>query len=294
MKQTIEIKKRNFLFLLFLVAILPIILWSVFTAVLFQSRAANFVSLESELGILSGNVIAANDTTASGGRYILFGIPIQTSPPSPIVTASPSPNPTASTRPTVMPSPSGSPNSLTYDQLKILIDTYKATHSGNGGKDWDILGCCSGASRTPAQIAADPQAQVLRSICGPDQLPIIPNIAWEYGGADHPWINPQVSALVYCVYIPVHSSTTHWQYNPTTNHVIADAYVKFPDQNPCKNQLGANLVLSCLGDSTNSEIFVDTASFHDGNDVGFDLSVSTSQINLLLPDGSKVLFINNI
>ena len=64
-------------------------------------------------------------------------------------------------------------------EVKALVLAYKAAHPGNGGKDWDIN------AKTPGQIAADPAAKQLLSLCGPDQRPVIPLIAWEYGGMDH-------------------------------------------------------------------------------------------------------------
>jgi hypothetical protein len=179
-------------------------------------------------------------------------------------------------------------SSLTADQVRIWAEAYKAAHPGNGGKDWDIISCCAGASRTPAQIAADPAAQQLLSVCGTDQRPIIPLLAWEYGGSDHAWINPQASAVAYCVYIPAVPSTSHWQYDATADHVTADVFVRFPDQNPCNNQVGANQVLNCLGDATNIQILVDTASLRDGADVGLSLANSSTDLNLIMPDGTKV------
>jgi hypothetical protein len=176
----------------------------------------------------------------------------------------------------------GAGGTPTCDQIKGLAEAYKAAHPGNGGKDWDIN------AKTPAQIAADPAAQQLLSICGKDQRPIIPLLAWEYGGSDHPWINPQASAVAYCVYVPVKPSSANWQYDPAMDHVTADVYVKCPDQNPCKNQQGANQVLSCLGDATNIEIFVDAASLNDGVDVGLSLANASTDLNLILPDGTKV------
>jgi hypothetical protein len=176
----------------------------------------------------------------------------------------------------------------TADQVRMWAEAYKAAHPGNGGKDWDIISCCGGATRTEASLAADPAAQQLRGICGPGQLPVIPILAWEYGGGDHQWINPQASALVYCVYIPVKPSTVHWSYDAAKDHVTADVYVKFPDQNPCKGMMGANQVLGCLGNPTNIEILVDTASLHDGADVGLTLANSSTDLNLILPDGTKV------
>jgi hypothetical protein len=176
----------------------------------------------------------------------------------------------------------GSTGPAICDQIEGWAQAYKAAHPGNGGKDWDIN------AKTPAQIAADPAAQQLLSICGQDQRPVIPLLAWEYGGADHPWINPQASAVAYCVYIPVKPSSSHWQYDSASDHVTADVYVTCPEQNPCKNQQGANQILACLGDPTNIEILVDTASLNDGVDVGLALSNASTDLNLILPDGTKV------
>jgi hypothetical protein len=81
-------------------------------------------------------------------------------------------------------------SSPSYDEAKQWIDAYKAAHPGQGGKDWDIN------AKTSAEIAADPAAQQLLSLCGKDERPVIPELAWEYGGMDHSWINPQASALV--------------------------------------------------------------------------------------------------
>ena len=177
--------------------------------------------------------------------------------------------------------------SPTADEVGDWVKAYKAAHPGNGGKDWDIISCCKGATRTAASLAADPAAQQLRSICGKDQLPVIPQLAWEYGGKDHPWINPQASALVYCVYIPSKEPSPHWRYDAAKGHVTADVYVKFPDQNPGKDEKGANQVMKCLGDKSNIEILVDTASLHDGADVGLELSEASTDLNLILADGSK-------
>ena len=170
----------------------------------------------------------------------------------------------------------------TCDQIQGWAEAYKAAHPGNGGKDWDIN------AKTPAQIAGDPAAQQLLSICGKDQRPVIPILAWEYGGMDHSWINPQASAVAYCVYIPVKPNSGNWQYDAAADHVTADVYVLCPDTNPCKNQQGANQVMACLGDPTNIEILVDTASLNDGVDVGLALANASTDLNLILPDGSKV------
>jgi hypothetical protein len=70
--------------------------------------------------------------------------------------------------------------------------------------------------------------------------------------------------------------------------VTADVYVKFPEQNPCKGQHGANLVKACIGDDTNFEILVDTASIDDGRDVGLSLANASTTLRLILADGNKV------
>lgn len=174
----------------------------------------------------------------------------------------------------------------TCDQIKAWAEAYKAAHPGNGGKDWDVN------AKTDAQLASDPEAQRLASVCGPGQRPVIPIIAWEYGGSDHPWTNPEQSALIYCVYIPVSPSTDNWKYDAGTDHVTADVYVKCPDQNPCKDRQGADQVAGCMGDPTNFEILVDTASLRDGADAGLSLANSSTELILILPNGTKVHLYN--
>jgi hypothetical protein len=168
-----------------------------------------------------------------------------------------------------------------FEQVKGWVETYKAAHPGNRGRDWDIN------AKTPAQVAADPAARQLLSLCGADQRPVIPLLAWEYGGASHQWINPQKSALVYCVYTPVRNPSPNWRYDKASDQVTSDVYVKFPDQNPCRNQQGANQVTGCIGDETNFEILVDTASINDGHDAGLSLASASTALKLILPDGSK-------
>jgi hypothetical protein len=182
----------------------------------------------------------------------------------------------------------GSTTGPTHDQVKAWVDAYRMAHPGNGGKDWDIN------AKTPAQVAADPAAQQLLALCGKDQRPVIPLLAWEYGGLDHQWINPQASALVYCVYIPVKPSTPNWTYDAAMDHIVADVYVRFPDQNPCKAQQGANQVTACIGDMSNFEILVDTASLHDGADAGLMLANSSTELRLILPSGTKVHLVENL
>jgi hypothetical protein len=171
---------------------------------------------------------------------------------------------------------------LTAEQVKAWAEAYRAAHPGNGGKDRDLN------AKTPAQLAADPVARQLLAVCGPDQRPVIPILAWEYGGADHPWINPAASALVYCVYIPVKPSTAHWRYDLAMDRVTADVYVRFPAQNPCKDRAGRDQVMACLGDPTNIEILVDTTSLGDGAGAGLSLSNSSTQLQLILPGGMTI------
>jgi hypothetical protein len=172
--------------------------------------------------------------------------------------------------------------SPSFEQARARILAYKAAHPGNRGRDADIN------AKTPEQIAADPAAQELLSLCGKDQRPVIPLLAWEYGGFDHPWKNPQASALVYCVHTPVGDPSPSWRYDAARDHVEADVYVRFPDQNPCKHHSGADQVGACIGDPTNFEILVDTASINDGRDVGLSLASASTALRLVLPDGSRV------
>jgi hypothetical protein len=175
---------------------------------------------------------------------------------------------------------------LAFEQVRGMVSAYKAAHSGNGGKDWDIN------TKTAKQVADDPAAQKLLSICGKDQRPVIPLLAWEYGGNDHRWISPDKSALIYCVYTPVKKTSEHWKYDARKNHVTTDIYVRFPDQNPCKDKQGTEQVDACLGDHTNYEILVDTASLNDGHDVGLELADSSTALWLVFPDRTKDLLAN--
>jgi hypothetical protein len=168
------------------------------------------------------------------------------------------------------------------EQVRTWAEAYRAAHPGNGGKDRDIN------ARTPAQLAADPAAQQLLSVCGPGQRPVIPLLAWEYGGADHAWINPAASALVYCVYTPVKPSSGHWQYDAVRDRVTGDVYVRFPEQNPCKGRAGKDQVMACLGDPSNIEILVDTSSLDDGAGAGLSLSNASTQLQLVQPDGTTI------
>ena len=167
----------------------------------------------------------------------------------------------------------------TADEAKMLIDEYAMAHPGQAG---DIN------AKTPAQIAADPDAQALLALCGDDQRPVIPALVWEYGGGSHAWIHYEQSALVYCVYIPVAPSSDHWQYDAAEDHVTADVYVLYPEQNPCKDEQGADQVVKCIGDPSNFEILVDTASLDDGGDAGLSLSEASTELKLVMPDATSV------
>jgi len=179
--------------------------------------------------------------------------------------------------------PDGSGDSH-YDEVVGWIDDYKADYPGNGGKDWDIN------SKTPEEIAGDPATEQLLDLCGDyaEVRPVIPLLAWEYGGADHQWINPEQSALVYCVYIPVSPSTANWEYDDVADHVTAHLYVLFPEHNPCKDEIGADTVASCIGDPTNFEILVDIASLNDGADAELVLDEASTELRLILADQTRV------
>lgn len=182
------------------------------------------------------------------------------------------------------PSVTLSPQSHTFDQVKGWVEAYKAANPGRGGKDWDIN------AKSPAEIAADPATKQLVSICGPDQRPVIPLLAWEYGGSDHRWKNPEAAALVYCVHAPVKKSP-NWQYDAAKKRVVADVYVKFPEQNPCRDKTGKDQVAACIGDESNFEILVDTASLNDGKDAGLNLAEASTELKLRLADGTRVQLI---
>ena len=42
-----------------------------------------------------------------------------------------------------------------------------------------------------------------------------------------------------------------------------------------------------IGDVTNFEIIVDTASYYDGGCAGFELSEASTELRLLMPDGTR-------
>jgi hypothetical protein len=170
----------------------------------------------------------------------------------------------------------------TCEELAGVLQDYRDAHPGNGGMDWDIN------ALSEAELAADPVAQALFMLCGADQRPVFPLLAWEYGGADHRWIDPEEGALLYCVYIPVDPATENWEYDEQAMNVTADVYVVCPEQNPCNAEVGADQVLQCNGDDTNMEIIVDIASWNDGHDAGLELSRASTDLRLVLEDGTKV------
>lgn len=182
-------------------------------------------------------------------------------------------------------SDSGGPSEVpSCEELPAFIAAFKEAHAGNGGTDWDIN------AMTPEQVAADPDAQTLLALCdAPDERPVIPQLAWEYGGGDHQWISPESSAIYYCVYTPVEPSTEHWSFDQAAQLVEADVTIGCPAQNPCNDQTGAEQVLPCLGDPTNIEIAVDTASLDDGHGAGLEVSEAATDLYLLGDDGTRVL-----
>jgi hypothetical protein len=173
-------------------------------------------------------------------------------------------------------------SSATADEVRTSVLAYKAAHPGRGGKDWDIN------AKTSAELDADAEATALLGLCGEGRRPVIPLIAWEYGGNDHPWIAPEASALVYCDATPIVPSTSSWSYDAGNDQVTADVEVLFPDENPCKDLVGAEQVAGCIGDPSNFEILVDTASYYDGDCAGLSLSEAATELRLVLTDGSKV------
>jgi len=171
-----------------------------------------------------------------------------------------------------------------YDMVVGWIEDWKAAHPGNGGMDWDIN------TKSDEEIAGDPDLAQLIDLCGDhtEVRPVIPLLAWEYGGADHQWINPEQSALVYCDYIPVSPSTENWAYDGGADHVTAHLYVLFPEHNPCKDEVGADTVAACIGDPTNFEILVDIASLDDGTRAGLNLAEASTELRLIMPNGDRV------
>jgi hypothetical protein len=165
------------------------------------------------------------------------------------------------------------------DDIRAWILAYKAAHPGADG---DIN------AKTPAEVSVDADAQRLLGLCGADQRPVIPLLAWEYGGSDHAWIAAESSALVYCDYTPVAANSAHWSYDAQQDRVTADVYVLLPDENPCAAKMGAEQVSACIGDPSNFEILVDIASYDDGAGAQLSLSEASTELRLVLGDGSAV------
>lgn len=107
-------------------------------------------------------------------------------------------------------------------------------------------------------------------------------------GFDHPWIGPELSPLVFCLYIPVVPGTVHGSYDVGTERVTADSWLLFPAGDPCADSDGVESVTGCIGASSNYEILVDTASFRDGLDVGLELSEASTELDLWLRTGERV------
>jgi hypothetical protein len=168
-----------------------------------------------------------------------------------------------------------------YSQVERWIADYKADHPGRGGKDWDIN------AKSPEEIASEPDTRRLCSVCGPDQRPVIPQLAWEYGGSDHAWENPETAALVYCVYTPVTKPSVHWRYDRAARRVVADVYVLFPERDPCAGASAKAHAAKCIGGFGNLEILADTASLNDGEDAGLSLSEASTELRLVLRNGKR-------
>jgi hypothetical protein len=183
--------------------------------------------------------------------------------------------------------PGGGSGNATYDQISALVNSYAASHPGASG---DVT------VKTDAQLATDSAARQLVDVCGPGQRPVYPKLAIDYGaaGGDIPWVNPQAAALVYCVYIPTAQAGEHWSYNSSTGRVKADMYIKFPDQNPCKNMAGKDQVLGCMSSPGNVEILISAASLDDGHRAGLELSEASTELYYIMPNGTKVLLLLNL
>ncbi|HEX5057769.1 MAG TPA: hypothetical protein VFV99_00355 [Kofleriaceae bacterium] len=174
---------------------------------------------------------------------------------------------------------SGDDDPMNPDDIRARILAYKAAHPGSAG-DINAL--------TVDQVSADADAQWLLALCGTEQRPVIPLLAWEYGGSDHAWINPDASALVYCDHTPVAANSAHWTYDAASDHVTADVAVLLADENPCASRAGAEQVSGCIGDPSNFEILVDIASYNDGVDAGLSLAEASTELRLVTADGTTV------
>jgi hypothetical protein len=86
----------------------------------------------------------------------------------------------------------------------------------------------------------------------------------------------------------VSPSTEHWDYDAVADHVTADVSIGCPAANPCDGEQGPDEVMNCLGDPTNIEIMVDLASLNDGAAAGLALADASTDLYLILEDGTKV------
>ena len=170
----------------------------------------------------------------------------------------------------------------THAQVRQWIAEYKAAHPGRDGKDWDIN------AKTQEEITSEPDTRRLCELCGPDRRPVIPELAWEYGGSDHRWEDPQNAPLVYCVYAPIAKSSPHWRYDAARRLVVAHVYVLFPEHDPCANKSAEEHVKACIGGFGNLEILSDTATWRDGRDVGRSLAETQTELRLRMPSGKSV------
>ncbi len=64
--------------------------------------------------------------------------------------------------------------------------------------------------------------------------------------------------------------------------------MSLPDENPCRNLLGANLIVGCIGHPSNFEVLVDLSAFNDGGCAGPSLSEASTELRLVLPDSTKI------
>ena len=177
------------------------------------------------------------------------------------------------------PDSTGGDGAATAAEVRAWVLAYQAAHPGRTG-DINAL--------TSAQVADDAEAARLLRLCGADQRAVIPLLAWEYGGDDHAWIAPASSALVYCDRVPIAPDSDHWSYDAAADHVIADVSVLFPDDNPCRDRVGADQVAGCIGDPSNFELLVDIASYHDGACTGLALAEASTELRLVLADGTTI------
>ena len=179
----------------------------------------------------------------------------------------------------VRPTAPSAAEAPTYAQVKQWISQYKRGHPGRGGKDWDIH------TKTAKQLASEPDTRRLCELCGPDRRPVIPELAWEYGGSDHAWESPEKAALVYCVYTPVARASPNWQFDEAKQRVTALVYILFPEQDPCAGKSAEQHAALCIGGHGNLEILGDTASMSREPGFSRSLDEASTELRLRLPGG---------